>query len=193
MSPIFSPPSLTVVVHRRVKPGHEAEFEVAMGEFTTFAASFPGHRGIAILRPGDKDAREYVIVDHFDDLAARQLFKNSPAYGEWMHQFRELSLDDPNIEELEGLASWFTLPERSRSVPPPKWKMGAVTFLGVYPLTSFLPRFFAYLLPGWPPLALNLVVTAVVVSSLTWAIMPFLTRRLAPWLFTRVSSPPLSS
>ena len=60
--------------------------------------------------------------------------------------------------------------------------MALVTFVGVYPLTSILPRLFLRLLPGWHPLLVNIVVTGLIVGSLTWVIMPLLSRLLHPWL-----------
>lgn len=63
--------------------------------------------------------------------------------------------------------------------------MALVTFVGVYPLTSALPPFFGWLLPGWHPLLVNVIVTGLIVAALTWAIMPVLTRVFARWLFGR--------
>jgi len=174
---------LTVVVRRRVRPGREAAFEAAMQEFTRFALSFPGNRGIHILRPEPGGSREYTVVDRFADLTARQAFKESAEYREWMRRLRELTEGEPHIEELGGLAGWFTLPDAPRAMPPTRVKMALVTFLGVYPLTSVLPPLFEWLLPGWHPLLVNVIVTALIVAGLTWVVMPFLTHLFAGWLF----------
>jgi antibiotic biosynthesis monooxygenase (ABM) superfamily enzyme len=178
-----SPEPVTVVVRRRVRPGGEAAFEAAMQEFTRFALSFPGNRGIHILRPEPGGSREYTVVDRFADLAARQAFKGSAEYREWMRRLRELTEDEPYIEEFGGLAGWFTLPGVPRAAPPTRVKMALVTFLGVYPLTSALPPLFEWLLPGWHPLLANVIVTGLIVACLTWLVMPFLTRIFAGWLF----------
>jgi antibiotic biosynthesis monooxygenase (ABM) superfamily enzyme len=173
---------LTAVVRRRVKPGCEAAFEAAMQEFIAFALSWPGNLGINVLRPPAKGPRDYTVVDRFSGAASREAFKASQEYQAWMRRLRELS-EDPHIEEHGGLAGWFTLPGRPGAAPPPRIKMAAVTFLGVYPLTSSLPPLFYWLLPDWHPLLRNILVTASIVAALTWIVMPFLTRRLAPWLF----------
>ena len=73
-----------------------------------------------------------------------------------------LTEGDPQIEEMGGLAGWFTLPERPNAKPPPKYKMAFVTFLGVYPLATVLSRFFGNLLSAWHPLLRGVVVNAAV-------------------------------
>ena len=61
--------------------------------------------------------------------------------------------------------------------------MATITFLGVYPLTSILPGLVKGVVPTWHPLAINVIVTGLVVSLLTWVVMPNLTRLFAPWLY----------
>ena len=175
---------VTVVVRRRVKPGAEAAFESAMQDFIRFALGSPGNRGINVVRPASS-SREYTVVDRFSDAAARQAFKATPAYGEWMRRLRELSESDPYIEERSGLGGWFSLPGAPRASQPAQVKMALVTFLGVLPLTAGLPPLFAWLLPAWHPQLANVLVTALIVAALTWAIMPLLTRVFARWLFGR--------
>lgn len=176
---------VTVIVRRRVKAGCNSDFEAAMREFIAFALSFPGHRDIHVLRPDHADGGDYTVVDKFADAGARHAFKTSAAYSKWMQRLAALTEGDPHIEEMGGLAGWFTLPEGTHARPPSRPKMAAVTFLGVYPLTSTLPPLFSGALPGWHPLLVNLVTTGVIVASLTWLIMPLLTRAFAPWLFPK--------
>lgn len=178
---------VTVVVRRRVKPGNEVAFESAMREFISFALAFPGNRGIHVLRPAPDGSREYTVVDRFADTRSRQAFKETPKYRALMQRLRELCEGDPYIEEQAGLGGWFTLPGEPRASVPSKLKMGVVTFLGVLPLTAALPPLFAWLLPSWHAQLANVLVTALVVTLLTWPIMPLLTRVFGPWLFGRLT------
>jgi len=175
--------SVTVVVRRRTKPGCEQPFEEAMRQFIDFALSSPGNRGIHVLRSEQANPRDYTVVDRFADAATRKAFTATPTYQAWMARLRELTEGDPHISEMEGLAGWFTLPDQPARKPPPKPKMALVTFLGVYPLTSILPPLFKKLLPGWHPLAVNIVVTGMVVALLTWVVMPNLTKLFRKWLW----------
>ena len=174
---------ITVVVRRRVKRGREAEFETAMREFIGFALAAPGHLDIHVLRPAGTGPADYTVVDKFATPDARRAFRESSAYQEWMRRLKALTDGDPQIEEMGGLAGWFTLPDRPDVKPPTKIRMALVTFLGVYPLATVLPPFFGRLLPGWHPLLLSVVVNAAVVGLLTWVVMPLLTRVFARWLF----------
>ena len=174
---------ITIVVQRRVLPDCEAEFEAAMREFTDFAFQFPGHLDLHVLRPGAGTPRDFTVIDRFTDLESRAAFTSSPGYAKWMQRLRALTEADPHIEVMGGLAGWFTLPGRTAPRAPSRPKMAAVTFLGVFPLTSLLPRSVAALTPGWHPLAQNVVVTALIVATLTWVVMPLLTRVFARWLF----------
>jgi len=174
---------VSVVVRRRAKPGAEADFERAMQGFVSFALAFPGNRGIDVLRPQPGGSREYTVVDHFADSSARKAFKEAPDYRAWMVRLRELTEQDPYIEERNGLGGWFTPPEAAQPSAPAELKMALVTFLGVYPLTSVLPPLGNWLLPTWHPLLVNAIVTALIVAALTWAVMPLLTRVFARWLF----------
>ena len=171
--------AVTVVVRRQVRPGSEAAFERVMQEFISFALAFPENRGIHVLRSGE---REYTVVDRFADMRSRQAFKESPKYQEWMRRLRELSASDPYIEEQAGLGGWFTVPGAPRASMPSQLRMGVVTFLGVLPVTAGLLAVLPLLLPGWHPQAVNVVMSVLVVTLLTWPVMPLLTRLFAPWL-----------
>ena len=176
---------ITVVVRRRVKAGREAEFETAMREFIGFALSSPGHLDIHVLRPAAPGPLDYTVVDKFASAEARRAFKESSTYQKWMERLKVLTEGDPAIEEMGGLAGWFSLPERPHAKPPAKYKMAFVTFLGVYPLATVLSRFFANLLSAWHPLLLGVVVNVAVVGMLAWVVMPLLTRLFARWLFAK--------
>ena len=176
---------ITVVVRRRVKQGCEAEFEAAMREFIGFALSSPGHLDIHVLRPAAPGPLDYTVVDKFASAEARRAFKESSTYQKWMERLKVLTEGDPAIEEMGGLAGWFSLPERPHAKPPAKYKMAFVTFLGVYPLATVLSRFFGNLLSAWHPLLLAVVVNVAVVGMLAWVVMPLLTRLFARWLFAK--------
>ena len=174
---------MTVIVRRQAKAGLEAKFETAMQEFIAFTLPFPGNQGIHVLRPSAGGSRESTVINRFADSEARDAFRSSVEYKDWMERLRSLTEEDPNIEEMHGLSGWFTLPGQAKA--PTRIKMAVVTYLGVYPLTSVIPSATSQLLPSWHPLAVNLVVSAIVVAALAWIVMPLLTRLFATWLFDK--------
>lgn len=173
---------VTAVVRRRIKSGSEASFESLMQEFMAFVLRQPGHLGINVIRssPG---SREYTVLDRFATEEDRRRFTESSDYRTWMGRLREVSEADPEIEEMGGLAFWFTLPGRPTRRPPPRIKMALLTLLGVYPLSMLFPMLVAPLTPAWPVWIRGALIAALIVASLTWFVMPALTRVFENWLF----------
>jgi len=73
------------------------------------------------------------------------------------------------------------------SAPPQQAKMAAVTLLGIYPLILLASRTLAPALDWLPLLLRELVVAAVLVVLMTYAVMPLLTRLLERWLLPDVT------
>jgi antibiotic biosynthesis monooxygenase (ABM) superfamily enzyme len=177
---------VTAVVRRRIKPGHEASFEALMEQFVCFAMRQPGNLGINVIRGAGADERDYTILDRFATEEDRRRFTGSADYAEWMQRLREVSETGPDIQEVAGgLAFWFTVPRQTSGarLPPPRTKMALVTLLGVYPLSMLFPVLVKSALPDLPGWLQGLLIAAAIVVSLTWAVMPLLTRMFEGWLF----------
>lgn len=170
-----------IAITRRVRPGREAEFQEALHQFFKESFADPAVLGASMIVPAPGDgAREFGILRTFRDASQRDAFYASPLYQAWEERARPLTEGEPEHRELHGLEAWFRSPGA-----PPRWKMAVVTFAGVYPLTALLPRFIGGLLGSWHPLLINVVVTGLVVSLLSWVVMPTLTRLFHPWLVSR--------
>ncbi|MGA3125076.1 MAG: antibiotic biosynthesis monooxygenase [Candidatus Korobacteraceae bacterium] len=173
---------LTAVVRRRIKAGSEARFEELMAEFIAFVLRQPGTRGINVIRPAE-GSRDYTVLDHFASEADRRRLTSSDEYRVWMQRLREVSEAAPEIQEIGGLAFWFTPPDRPLLSLPSTVKMASVTLLGVYPLTMLFPFIVNPLTPGWPYWLQGVIIAALIVIALTWLVMPALTRLFGRWLF----------
>jgi len=175
-------PPVTAVVRRRIKPGFESAFEALMQEFVPYVLRQPGHLGINVVRTSSS-SRDYTVFDRFATAEDRRRFTSSPEYEGWMERLRTVSEAGPQVEEIEGLAFWFTLPNEPGHQAPPKLKMAMLTLLGVYPLSMLFPAILVPLTPYWPPLLRGLLIASLIVVSLTWFVMPNLTRLFKKWLF----------
>ena len=60
--------------------------------------------------------------------------------------------------------------------------MAIVTFLGVFPVALLFSLLFKPLSETWPPLIVSALFNVCIVASLTWVVMPLLTRWFKPWL-----------
>ena len=168
---------VTAVVRRRIKPGFEDVFEALMQEFPGRVVRQPGHMGIHVLRT--EGSRDYTVFDRFATMEDRRRFTASADYARWMERLGEVSVERPKVDEIEGLAFWFTLPDHQ---PPSKMKMFLLTVLGVYPLSIVLVTMVRPLTPLWPPLLRELLIAILKVAALTWVVMPNLSRLFKKWL-----------
>src|SRR6266700_3988689 len=153
-----------VAITRRVRPGCEAEFQQALREFFQTSFAHGGVWGASMLTPPPgSDAREYGILRTFANDQERDAFYESPMFKAWDERARTLTEGEPVYRQLHGLEAWF----RSPAGPPPRWKMAALTLLGVYPISLLIGLFLSSQLRKLP-LALNLfIVSALIVTCLT--------------------------
>ena len=128
--------------------------------------------------PGAKSS-EFGILRTFADEKERDAFYESPRFKAWEERARALTEGEPVYRQLHGLEAWFRAPHK----PPPRWKMAIVTFLGVYVVTGLLGPALGPTIQPWPFLLRNAVFNVIVVSLLTWVVMPLLTRLLQHWLY----------
>ena len=107
--------------------------------------------------------------------------RRSPEYLGWNQLAVELTEGTGRTEELCGLESWFTLPGTPLR-PLPKWKMAMATFAGVFPTAAMLNLTLGRAIQSWPFILGSAIFNACMVSLLTWAVMPLVTRALHDWL-----------
>jgi antibiotic biosynthesis monooxygenase (ABM) superfamily enzyme len=168
-----------VAITRRVRPGCEVEFQLALRKFFQTSFDHDGVWGASMLTPPlGSESREYGILRTFASESERDAFYESPMFKAWDEKARTLTEGEPEYRQLHGLEAWF----RSPYHPPPRWKMALVTLVGVYPVSLLIGMWLSPYLKALP-LALNLfVVSALIVTCLTWIVMPLLIRRFKPWL-----------
>ena len=178
------PEAVSVVVARTVRPGHEADYESWLVRAIGAARQFPGHLGADVLRP-PVGGRLYVLIFRFDSRSHLEDWGSSPARAELVAEAESFSESDPQIHRLSGLETWFTLPGDPPISPPPRWKMALVTWVVAFLLVTILTRLLGPLLEPLHPLLRGAVVAGLMVASMTWLVMPRVTRMLASWLYPR--------
>ncbi|HET7389304.1 MAG TPA: hypothetical protein VFJ51_00675 [Nitrososphaeraceae archaeon] len=70
-------------------------------------------------------------------------------------------------DRATGLETWFTLPDMTSTVAPPRWKMAIVTFIGACCISSLAQYTLKIYLGQWP-LLVNVVMTTILVLGLTY-------------------------
>jgi antibiotic biosynthesis monooxygenase (ABM) superfamily enzyme len=168
-----------IAITRRVRAGHEAEFQQALREFLQTSFAHGGVQGASMLTPPPgSDTREYGILRTFANEAERDAFYESQMFKTWEARARTLTEGEPVYRQLHGLEAWF----RSPQTPPPRWKMAVATLLGVYPTSLFLALTVGKVVHTWSAPSRSLAIAGCMVALLTWVVMPFVTRLLHGWL-----------
>lgn len=175
-------PPVTAVASRRVLPGREEEFERWASGILGAANAFPGYLGSEVLRPSGPEDDEYQIVFRFDHASNLKRWEHSEERRRWLRGVQPL-LREERVHFLTGLETWFTLPSKPGEPAPPRYKMAVVTWVAVFPLVTVIFFLFEPLLNLLPMVLRTLVLTVVMVTLMTYVIMPRLTRLFAFWLY----------
>jgi antibiotic biosynthesis monooxygenase (ABM) superfamily enzyme len=171
---------MTVTVARRVAPGREAEFEEWAARLTGAAAHFPGFLGAGLLRPGHV-GQDWHVVYRFDSAEHLAGWERSPVRARLLAEAEHL-MRTVGVSRISGLETWFSVPGRTAPAPP-RWKMFAISVVGIY-LLQLAVNVGLHRLAGHWPLAVRLALfVCIVTASMTWLVMPRLARLLQRWLY----------
>ena len=178
---------LTVLIRRRVRAGREAEYEAWLQGLQQDARQLPGYLGVTTQRPAPAGPREYVSAVRFDSLAHLRAFEASEMRRRHLAQVQPLVEGDAAWEELTGLEFWFSAPAGTVVPQPSRPRMAivmtAVVFSLVLLIGSLVNADFSMLAFATPYPVRLLVTIGIEVVLMTWWLMPWITRRLAPWIY----------
>ena len=189
--PAAEEPPVTVLYSRRVKPGREAAFEAWAHGIVAASRQFPGHLGASVLDvPG---SREYHILFSFADRKSLRAWLDSEERRRWLARVGELIEADQGLQQLTGLETWFKLPGSNVPTmkPPPRWKMWLVSIVAVYPLVLGFQVLVVPRMAGLPLPLRALSFPLVLLTLMTFVVMPVVTRVLRRWLGPRQAAQPV--
>ena len=178
-------PPVTVSVFRRVKPESVKDFEEFLSAIINASMTFEGHLGTNVFRNSDPNNPEYMIVFKFDRRSNLRHWEESKCRRQWLTHIESLTIGSPVIEVLTGLETWFTISPRKPIVPPPRYKMAALTWIAIFPLVNIINLLLGSILNSLSPLLRSLIMTAILVPLMTYIVMPRITRLFARWLYPR--------
>lgn len=183
MTGASKPRPVTFAVARNVKPGLETAFEAWVHDISEAALSFPGHLGVGVVRPVAGGNNQYLVIFRFSGETDYQGWLKSAERKHWLERVKPLTLGKPIEQFTPGLEFWFTPAGSVTLRNPPRWKMILVTLLGLLPLSITIHYVVAPILrPLLGQLELLILNAVIVVSLMTYGIMPVLTRFFAVWL-----------
>jgi len=174
---------VTTTVTRRVKPGHEPFYEQFLEGVIAAARRFPGHLGVDVFRPETTAGGEYRIVYRFDSRAHLEAWLDSDERAAWLERAEPHVIGPMRTQFVTGLETWFTLPVRPGTPPPPPYKMALLTWITIFPLITLVVIVLEPVLENLALVPRLAVTTAVTVPIMTWLAMPRVTRLLRGWLY----------
>lgn len=180
--------AVTTVVTRRVRPERRTDYEDWLRRLLADASQLDGYIGAEIHRPSDGAAdAAYTSVFRFASLDQLRAFERSDLRRRYLDEVVDLVQADAVWDTTTGLETWFSPPPGTVVAQPIRWRMALVLGTVVYVLVLVFGAIASALLGGWPmPLRLAAVI-AVEIVLMTYVLLPWLTRRLAPWIYPRTT------
>jgi uncharacterized protein len=173
--------TVTSLISRSIKPGYEKDYDDWLRRFLEFERKALGYLGTTVVLPGGTNSNIRYIIRRFTDKASMDIWDNSPEVQRLLQEANRYSTR--HYETATGLETWFMLPNLKPLMPPPRWKMAIVVFVAAY-TTSMLSRsLLGFLLSDWPLTASTLVYSTILVISLTYLLLPILSRIFKRWLY----------
>lgn len=178
---------VTVSITRHVDRAHTDEMLAWIRAGGALAVRFPGFLGTGWVRPGP-DSDEWHMLYRFADAESLAGWEASSQRQWWLGAAQGI-VGESRVERRTGIEGWFDEPlthdvEDLRPGPaaPPRWKQACVIFLVFFPLSLVVNAAAGRWLGGvWLPLRV-LGSVLVMTPVMTYAALPWITRRMEWWL-----------
>ncbi len=174
---------VSFIIEHDVKPESHAQYEEWLKHIIAEAATFEGHMGTHVQRPGP-GSDLYVISVRFANRRDAEQWANSATRKQLIRDLEPLVKRPEHLDIKTGIDFWFTGATGGRS--PKRWKQWLVSVSVIWPLTVLVPWLLRPLFKAVPFLHTNgitqLVVALIVVFLVTYVVMPPYTRALSKWL-----------
>lgn len=163
---------VTSVISRKIKPGHEKDYDDWLDRYLTFERKIPGYLGTTIIIPGGSKSSLRYIIHCFADKTAMETWENSQESLMLLEEVNNYS--ERYYDTATGLETWFALPDLNTQIitPPPRWKMAIVVFIAAYIISSLSRYVLSPSIGQWPIVYNSLIYTSILVLSLTYFALP---------------------
>lgn len=163
--------------------GHRHDFESWLDALMQRSQKLAGYRGMFIKKDLHQEG-SYRVSCCFDQIGNALAWRSDPMVVTHMALVSDI-LEAAPLMEIES-DNYFYLPDR-QIVPvpvPPKWKMTVVTWGASFPLIYLLNIAVPFFIAGIDPLAEMVLSSVVLITILTFFVMPWTLQLFAAWLST---------
>src|SRR5919109_4897715 len=183
--------SVTVVVTRRVKSGHESQYENWLKRLLEEAKSMKGYLGATVQKPVP-GTTEYTSVFRFDNVENLRKFEESEIRARYLREVMNYVEADAIWKKFSGLEFWFSPPTGTIVPQPSRLRMALVMISVVYGLVISIGQLVATLAGDIIPSYVSLLITiSIEIFLMTFILMPHLTKLFAKWIYP--STNPIST
>jgi antibiotic biosynthesis monooxygenase (ABM) superfamily enzyme len=174
--------SVTTVYSWRAKPDRVDEFAEWARGATAEAARYPGNLAATVVH--DEDSRDFHVVHQFATRRDLRNWLDSPEREKWLRHARTLAATKTAQQHRTGLETWFHVPSEAIATmkPPPRWKMWLISLVSVYPLVLAFQAWVVPMTASWPLWLRAALFPVVLLTTMTYVVMPAVTRLLRRWL-----------
>ena len=184
--PFALPPApITAVLERHAAQGKEAELKTAMAALAEFASRFHGYLGMEAEPLEGAETGAYRFTLRWSGAAGLEQMKGSPELTAIVDRINAASRDAPEVREVRGIETWFSIAAQKNAPTPPAWKLMIVGGLAIYPIISVAPGLFAPVTKHLPMWLSNIVLIVVLTPVANYVTTPIFTRLLSGWLYPK--------
>jgi antibiotic biosynthesis monooxygenase (ABM) superfamily enzyme len=165
----------------RAKPGKEADVARWLEEARRTMSRFPGYQASTVIQ--EEDSRDIHLIAEFASQEDLERWLHSDERAVLLTRVQSLA-EPPEVQSRTGLETWFHVSSHDGATmrPPPRWKMWLVSLAAIYPLVLLFQAFVTPRVTHWPLWARSLLFPLVLLTLMTYVVMPVVTRLLHRWL-----------
>jgi uncharacterized protein len=174
--------SVTVVVTRKVKRGHEPEYEDWLRRLLEEAKSMKGYLGATIQKPAP-GSTEYTSVFRFDTVDNLRKFEESELRSRYLREVIDYVEADAIWKKFTGLEFWFSPPKGAIIPQPSRFRMALVMIAVIFGLVLSIGQLISMVAAQVPSYVRLFVTISIEIFLMTYVLMPRITRLLAKWIY----------
>ena len=169
----------TVLVKHQIAQDKHQLFEAWLKKISQTAQSYSGYLGTETMRPVEASDHNHVCIFRFDTYKNLERWIACDDRRRLLHELDDLASSKPSFVRYTG--SELSFPPSTEAIKPPsRHKMALVTFFSIWALVHIIMNYVHPLIPG-SALVREMLVIAIIVLLMTYAVMPLLTKLLSKW------------
>ena len=172
---------VTVVFSQRIAPKNHDTFAALHADVVSRLRRFPGFLASDLIAPVDGVQDDHVIVASFASRADLDRWLDSDVRRNWLARIERLVEGDRTMNVVGGFGGWFPA-QPSRPGGPKRWKQAVAVLIALFPTVLVITLVRGEIAPDMNVVLAVLVGNIISVAILSFLLMPWLTKKLEPWL-----------